>query len=256
MNARIGLGLALALVAVFTVAPASATELNTETDPNAAPPMPPPMPPPGQPGSVAPPPPAGSTEAHLAASDQQDNKIGLKLFYLQPEIGLGYASLGSAMPVPNNAQVDYTKFKSGGGPVFGLGLGAQFIVFQIGARLRTISTPHWNLWNAGGELMYQPGQGRLWPRFGINVGYAFTSRMTEEVCKGCTSQVDIGGLSVGARGGIQYFIAPNFEVGADLTFDYLSLRRSAIAGHPVFGTDGNGSGVMLALMGHLGLHLP
>jgi hypothetical protein len=236
---------------------ASATELQPDSsDPNGAPPMPPPMPPPGQPGSVAPPPPAGSTEAHLQQSDKEDNGIGLKLFYLQPEIGLGYASLGSAMPTPSVAQVDYSKFKSGGGAVLGLGVGAEFITFQIGGRLRTISTPYWNLWNVGGEVNFQPGSGRFWPRLGLAVGYAFTARHSNEVCGNACDSLSIGGLSVGLRGGVQYYLTSIIEIGADATFDYMSLKRDGIAGHPVFGQSGNGSGVMFAAMGHIGVHLP
>lgn len=257
MKRSLTLAAVVLLTASSVAEKAAATELSTESgDPNGPPPMPPPMPPPGQPGSATPPPPPGSTAAHLAKSDVEDNGIGLKLFYLQPEIGFGYASLGGAMPTPAIANTDYTKYTSGAGPMFGLGLGAEFITFQLGARARTISTPQWNLWNVGGEIMYQPGAGRFWPRFGINVGYSWAARFSDEVCPGCKSSVDIGGLSVGARAGVQYFIAKNFEIGADATFDYLSLRRSAINGHPIFGQDGSGSGVMVGLMGHVGLHLP
>lgn len=247
--------LSIALVTAGSVA--SATELQPDgsgSDPNGPPPMPPPMPPPGQPGSVAPPPPPGSTEAHLQQSTAEDNKIGLKLFYVQPEIGLGWATLGGAMPQPAVANQDYEKFKSGGGPVLGLGAGAEFITFQLGARLRTMSAPHWNLWNLGGEVMLQPGSGRFWPRVGLTVGYAWTSRFSNEICNGC--DLSIGGLTVGARGGVQYYVSSIVEIGADVTFDYLSLRRDALAGNNVFGQSGNGSGVMLAAMGHIGIHLP
>ncbi len=234
---------------------ASATELQPDgSDPNGPPPMPPPMPPPGQPGSVAPPPPAGSTEAQLQQSSAEDNKIGLKLFYIQPEIGLGWATLGGAMPQPSVATQDYSKFKSGAGPALGLGVGAEFITFQLGGRLRTLSTPNWNLWNLGGEVMLQPGSGRFWPRVGLAVGYAWTSNFKDEICGGC--DLSIGGLTVGARAGVQYYIHPIIEIGADATLDYLSLRRSGIAGNPVFAEAGNGSGFMLAAMGHIGIHLP
>lgn len=254
---RIPVALAGLVACLGLAGTASATELTTDQgDPNGAPPMPPPMPPPGQPGSVAPPPPAGSTEAHLQQSDKEDNKIGLKLFYLQPEIGLGYATLGGAMPTPSLATQDYSKFKSGGGPVLGLGLGAEFITFQLGARLRTISTPHWNLWNMGGEVMFQPGSGRFWPRFGLTVGYAWTARHANEICGNSCDSLSIGGLSVGARGGVQYYLTSIIEVGADATLDYMSLRRSSISGNPVFAESGTGNGLMFAAMGHIGIHLP
>jgi len=247
--------LAAVLSLVALASTASATELQQDgSDPNGAPPMPPPMPPPGQPGSVAPPPPPGSTEAHLQQSEVEDNKIGLKLFYLQPEIGLAWATLGGTMPQPAIATQDYEKFKSGGGPLLGLGAGAEFITFQLGGRLRAMSTPYWNLWNLGGEVMLQPGSGRFWPRVGVAVGYAWTSHFSNEICNGC--DLSIGGLTVGARGGVQYFVSSSIEIGADLTLDYMSLRRSGIAGNSVFGESGNGNGFMLAAMGHVGIHLP
>jgi hypothetical protein len=253
------MGAAFAVLAMaLTPAPeARATELQTEeTDPNGPPPMPPPMPPPGEPGSATPPPAAGSTEAQLATADVEDSGIGLKLFYLQPEVGLGWASIGKSIPAPQIATQDYTQFRSGSGLALGLGAGAEFITFQLGGRLRTLSTPNWNLWNAGAEVMYQPGSGRFWPRLGLTVGYAWLARFSDDVCAGPCSALDIGGLSVGARGGVQYFVTSNIEIGADATFDYLSLRRSAIANNPVYGTESSGNGVMMALMGHIGVHLP
>lgn len=239
--------------------PAAATELTPDApsgDPNGPPPMPPPMPVEGQPGSVAPPPAAGSTDAQLATSDQQDNGIGLKLFYLQPEIGFGWASIGGAIPLPPASITDYSQFRSGAGPVLGLGVGAEFITFQFGARLRAISTPHWNLWNAGGEVLFQPGSGRFWPHVGLTVGYAWASRFDDAMCGNVCDQLSVSGLSLGLRGGVQYFVAKNVEIGADATLDYLSLKRPAISGNSIYAEDGKGNGAMLGLMGHIGIHLP
>lgn len=240
-------------------ATASATELTPDppsSDPNGPPPMPPPMPAEGQPGSAAPPPPAGTTEAHLATSDAEDNGIGLKLFYVQPEIGYGWASIGGTIPLPAVSTTDYSQFRSGAGPMFGLGVGAEFITFQFGGRLRTISTPHWNLWNAGGEVMYQPGSGRFWPRIGLTVGYAWAAKFDEAMCGAACGLLDVSGLSLGLRGGFQYFLAKNVEVGADATFDYLSLKRPGINGNNVYATDGTGNGGVIGVLGHVGIHLP
>lgn len=254
-------GVAAALLLVVAPAsPASATELTPDpapaADPNGAPPMPPPMPAEGQPGSTAPPPAAGTTEAHLATSDVQDNGIGLKLFYVQPELGLAWATLGNAIPTPAVASVDYSQFRSGSGLSLGLGAGAEFITFQVGGRLRTMSTPHWNLWNAGGELLFQPGSGRFWPRFGVSAGYAWATKLDQAMCGAACGSVDISGLSLGLRGGFQYYLGKNLEVGADATLDYLRLSRPAVSGNAAFGADGSGAGVMLGVLGHVGLHLP
>lgn len=250
---------ALAVLALSSAA--SATELTPDqpggADPNGPPPMPPPMPAPGAPGSVAPPPAPGTTEAHLQQSDKEDSGVGLKLFYLQPEIGVGWASIGGTIPVPSTPQpYDFSSFRSGTGTMLGLGVGAQMITFQLGGRLRTISTEHWNLWNVGGEVMYQPGSGRFWPRFGLNVGYVWAAGFKNEVCAGSCGLLDVSGLSVGARAGVQYFLTKNLEIGADATLDYFKLSRPAINGNAVYSSDGSGNGGMLGILGHIGLHLP
>lgn len=260
-------GIAL-VAALFVLAPmsAGAQDLTPDdpNDPNGPPPAPPPMPPPGQPGSVAPPPPAGSTEAHLQESTEQDNGMGLKLFYIQPEVGFGYATLGNALPdnagavTINGTPVanDGSKYRSGSGLALGLGAGFEFITFQLGGRLRMISTGNYNLWNAGGELMYQPGSGRLWPHIGLTVGYAWAANWKDEICIGKCALLDVHGLSVGARGGVQYFVTKQIEIGADATLDVLMLSRPSINLDPVYGQDGSGTGVALGVLAHLGVHLP
>jgi len=250
--------LSAAVLSVFALS-AGATELTPDSpssDPNGPPPMPPPMPAPGAPGSAAPPPAAGTTEAHLGQSDTEDNGIGLKLFYVQPEIGFGWASIGGSIPLPASSSQDFSKFRSGAGPMLGLGVGAEFITFQFGARLRTISTPSWNLWNAGGEVMYQPGSGRFWPRIGVSVGYAWAARFDEAMCGAACGLLDVSGLSVGLRGGFQYYVTKTIEIGADATLDYLKLSRPGINGNNIYSDDGSGNGGMFGLLGHVGMHLP
>ncbi|MGZ3450587.1 MAG: hypothetical protein ACXVEF_13385 [Polyangiales bacterium] len=258
MNRKLRFLPGFAAVLLFTGG-AFATELTPDdpnADPNGPPPMPPPMPDPGQPGSATPPPPPGSTEAHLQESEVKDNGIGLKLFYVQPEIGFGFASLGDAIPTPASANTDFSKYRSGTGPVFGLGVGGEFVTFQLGARLRAMPTQYFTLWNMGGEVMFQPGSGKFWPRFGLTVGYAWGSSFKDEMCGTVCSSISVRGLSVGGRAGVQYFVAKNFEVGADATLDVMMLSRPGIDGHPIFGQESSGTGVALAGLVHIGLHLP
>jgi hypothetical protein len=262
---------ALPILALVAAAPvAAAQELTPDgtqpgaqpsADPNGPPPMPPPMAPPGQPGSATPPPPPDSTEALLARAEEQDTGVGLKLFYLQPELGVGWATLGGVLPktgqaLPGLGQTDYSRFASGGGPAFGLGAGFQFVTFQAGARLRALSTRHFTLWNLGGELAYQPGSGRLWPRFGVGVGYAWANGWKDETCAGPCGLLDVSGITVGARAGLQYFVSSSIEIGGDLVADALFLKRAAITGNPVYGQEASGTGASLAALIHLGIHLP
>jgi len=246
---------------------ASAADLVPDSgDPNAAPPVPPPMPEPGQPGSATPPPPAGSTEAKLDQSGKEDNGLGLKLVYVQADLGIGWATLGGTLPdgtwvattgASAGKAVDYDAHRSGGGAAFGVGAGLEFITFQVGARLRGLSTGSFNLWNMGGEIALQPGAGRFWPRFGLNVGYVWTGGFKDELCAGYCSFVDISGVNVGARGGFQYFVGKNLEVGADVTADVMFLKRAAVNGQRAeLAQDARSTGFQVAALGHLGLHVP
>lgn len=263
---------AISLAAIPALLPtaASAADLVPDgapgTDPNAPPPVPPPMPEPGQPGSATPPPPVGSTEAHLDQSTKDDNGIGLKLGYLQADLGLGWATLGGSLPSGTwfdsttgtpTRPIDYDSYRSGSGAAFGVGAGLEFITFQVGARFRGLSTKSFNLWNVGGELALQPGAGRFWPRFGLNVGYVWASGFKDEMCVGYCGLLDVSGVNVGARAGFQYFVGKNLEVGADATADLMFLKRNGVAGQRAeIASDARGTGVQLALLGHLGLHFP
>ncbi len=262
-RSRAALSASVAVLATLLSAAASAQDLTPDgaqtQDPNGPPPMPPPMPAPGQPGSVAPPPAAGTTEAHLNQSQAEDNGIGLKLFYVQPEIGLGWATLGGAIPSPQSSMIDYSKYRTGAGPTFGIGAGAEFITFQIGGRLRMLSTSNYNLWNLGGEVMIQPGSGRFWPRFGVAVGYAWANAWKDELCSGACGLLDVSGVTVGARGGFQYYVSKTVEIGLDATADLLFLKRdsiNAVNSPPAFAQESSGTGVAIAALGHIGVHLP
>ena len=242
------LGLALASAS----STALATELSTDpppgTDPNGPPPPPPPMPDPGTVGSPTPPPVAGSTEAQLQQADQEDTGVGLHFVYIQPEVGVGIASIPSSL-LGKDAGTP-------AGPVFGIGAGAELITFQVGGRLRTLVTPHYNLWTVGGEVAYQPGSGRFWPRIGLAVGYAWANSFNTDICgtKEVCDLVDISGIDVGLRAGLQYFVTSSIEIGADAGLDALFLKRKGINGNIAYASDESGTGFMAVAVAHLGFH--
>ena len=242
--------LGIASLLVLAAGPARATDLVPDgSDPNGPPPPPPPMPDPGTVGSPTAPPPPGSTAAVLEQASDEDTGVGLHFVYIQPEIGLGVANLGSA--TSNGGDLG-----TAAGPAWGVGVGAEFITFQIGGRLRNIFTPNFNLWTVGGELAYQPGSGKFWPRIGLGVGYAWVNHTTTDWCHNFCDLVDIHGIDVGLRGGLQYFITSSLEVGADVGLDALILKRAATNASPDFASDGSGVGFAAVAVAHLGLHLP
>lgn len=241
---------ALAALVLSLPAGARAQELQTDgSDPNGAPPPPPPMPSAGQPGSAKPPPPPGSTEARLQDSTEKDTGVGLHFVYLQPEIGIGTASLGSVLPDKD--------FRTGTGAVLGVGAGFEFIAFQLGARLRYMPTSSFNLWTVGGEFAYQPGSGRFWPRIGLGVGYARATGFGETMCSTFCGSVDVKGVDVALRGGVQYFLTPHWEIGGDFSLDALFLKRAGITVVDTsYAKDETSTGVAAALVAHVGYHYP
>ena len=138
-----------------------------------------------------------------------------------------------------------------------MGAGAELITFQLGARMRAITTQYFNLWTVGGEFNYQPGSGRFWPRVGLAVGYAWANHWNQGICGNFCDLVDVSGVDVGLRAGVQYFVAPTVEIGADLGLDALFLKRKAISGN-AFGYDQGSSstGYMGVAMAHIGFHFP
>ena len=236
----------------FAPATAGATDLSTDSgDPNGAPPPPPPMPTPGTVGSPTPPPPAGSTAATLQESSDQDTGVGLHFVYIQPEVGYGVTNLGSGA----TGNVD---LGTPGGPVFGLGAGAELITFQLGGRLRMMPTKYFNLWTVGGEVAYQPGSGRFWPRIGLAAGYAWVNGFDRQLCGNFCDLVDVSGLDLGVRAGFQYFVTPTIELGLDGGLDALLLKRKGINGNPIpdWRDDGSSTGFLAVAMAHVGLHWP
>jgi hypothetical protein len=245
--------LSIATLLLAVAGPARATDLTTDPaggDPNGPPPPPPPMPDPGTAGSPTAPPPPGSTAAVLAQASDEDTGVGLHFVYIQPELGFGVANLGSA--TSNGSGLG-----TSAGPAWGLGLGAEFITFQIGGRLRNIFTPNFNLWTVGGELAYQPGSGKFWPRIGLGVGYAWVNHTTTDWCHGNCDLVDVHGIDVGLRGGLQYFVTSTIEVGADVGLDALIMKRAATnVADQNFTSDGSGVGFAAVAVAHIGFHLP
>ncbi len=241
---------ALAALALVLPAAAQAQDLQTDgSDPNAAPPPPPPMPSAGQPGSATPPPPPGSTQARLQESTDRDTGVGLHFVYLQPEIGIGTASLGTVLP-----DKDY---RSGTGAVLGVGAGFEFIAFQLGARLRYMPTPNFNLMTVGGEFAYQPGSGRFWPRIGLGVGWASANGFKETMCSTWCGAVDVKGVDVSLRAGAQYYVSPHWEIGGDFSLDALFLKRSGInVVDTSYAKDESSTGVAAAVVAHVGYHYP
>ncbi len=249
---RVLTGLAALLLVTASAANASATDLTPDPaggDPNGAPPPPPPMPEPGTVGSATPPPPAGSTAAALDQASAQDTGVGLHFVYIQPEIGLGLASIPKSLTGGSDTGTP-------AGPAFGLGAGVELITFQLGGRLRALTTPQYNLWTAGGEFAYQPGSGRFWPRFGLTVGYAWAAKLNTDVCGAACDLVSINGIDVGARAGFQYYVSSNIEVGLDGTLDALFLKSKGLGGNPQFSSDQSGTGFMATALAHIGFHYP
>jgi hypothetical protein len=206
---------------------------------------------------------SNSTVQKLDESQKySDSGRALQFFYIEPSVGVGFTTIGSVIPNTTvitvngtSTPVDLTHYRSGFGPVVEIGAGVEFIVFQAGLRYRRTMIGNYAANQLGGEVMYQWGSGKWWPHLGASLGYAWISDWNNDFCAqlsaGCNN-LSVNGISVGVRGGVQYFVTKELELGANLTGDAMFLHRNAFVSLPNEASD---TGLAIALVVSAGLHL-
>jgi hypothetical protein len=228
--------------------------------PGSAPTYAPPAPPPLETGGLTPPPtsprPEGENQTleRLERAEREDAGRGLEFVWLDVESGYEYIALEG---LASNGLVDGRVLDDSGSALsLGAAAGVRLIFITLGGRFRLARASDWDLWTLNAEVGLHVPLGAFEPWFTLGAGYASLGSFdTDGVRPGSVSGFD---ARLGA--GLDWYINPLLSLGAQATFELLSLRRAAAAqpgtGDPaqVYARDGDGLGVGVTLSAGLGLH--
>jgi len=202
---------------------------------------------------AAPPPQApNATTQQLDAGDTSGSFRGLEIAYANADVGGGYASFGKNLGGGKSGE---------GGAAFGLGAGARFITWTLGARVRLMPASDFTLIQATLEAGYHLPMGAWDPYVNLHGGYSVASAKSVDGF----SPPSPHGVDLGVSIGDDYYFSALFSVGLDVTFDTLFLSRSASEGPQLPATGGSliteptipsasAVGVVLIGSAHAGLH--
>jgi hypothetical protein len=167
---------------------------------------------------------------------------------------------------------------SGVGPTANIGAGFRLVFLTLGVRgrvasfqdnapTRTIGT--WQIWTFDGELGLRAPLGRVEPHGALAVGYASFGGLGTAV-RGLSAGLDVHGIDGRLEGGVDYWVAHNVSIGADVSGGLLAVARPGVSARDLatpkaIGTindakarvlEANGSSVgsMFAVTGDLGVH--
>jgi hypothetical protein len=226
--------------------------LSAQTPPSLLPP--PPLPttnnPPGQTPSSPPP---SNTQRRLQESESSDSGRGLEWFYLAPEGGFTFVDPGA---LKGGSPLQGIAKNSGPGGFVGAGMGIRLLFFTIGARARYEFFSDYKLWNVGPDLGYHFQLGNLEPYFHIGGGYlALVSPKNSD--NAVLQTTGASGYFFRLLAGIDYFLTPQFSIGALLGGEVLGLSsiKTTSTQPGVAAQDGSGVGMGFTASGVLGLHL-
>jgi len=185
-----------------------------------------------QPGA----PTSASTEAQLNRADREDSGRGLEFVWLNAEVGFTYIDAGKNVFPP---ELKTNK----AGLVTGAGIGARLVFVTVGARFRYAPMPNYKFWSLGLEGGIHAPLGALEPYATLGAGYASFGSFEGP---GWSAKVD--GFDARLAAGVDYYLAPMFSVGANVSGDLL-LVRTRLGGTPNGTTGGAFSATAVA-----GLH--
>ncbi len=227
-------------------------------------------PPPLQNGQPNPPngqPPNTGFDQNLDKSKDKDSGRGLSWFWVDAYGGfehLGLQSFNTGAKELSAGLIETT----GSGGVIGAGIGAQIFFFTIGVRGRMGFFKPWQVGRVGPEVGFRFPLGRFEPHVEVGGGYAALANFDPTV----PSAVAIKGGYARASAGLDVYPVKVLSLGAEASFDFLGLSRSALtpaeivtarsqntsitdAQSALLATKGSGFGASFALVGVIGVHL-
>ncbi len=192
-------------------------------------------------------------EKELDDAERQDAGRGLEFVWAEAQLGYEWIhpTALADQDLLDESPSSQSSFAFGGA------LGVRLLYFSLGARFRFAPGPRFTLWTLGGEVALRVPYGALEPYAIVGLGFAhFTGAETQEGNRVSS----IAGLNLRLGGGIDYYLSQSFSLGAQVSFDYLSLHRGpdralcGDSGDCVFANKGSAAGVMLNPSLIVGLH--
>lgn len=167
-----------------------------------------------QPGAPTP----ASTEAQLNRADVEDSGRGLEFVWLNAEAGVIHVGLNTFhhrnMLDPALVKTNETGF------VTGAGAGVRLVFLTVGARFRYALMPDYAMWSLGLEGGVHAPFGNFEPYGTLDLGYAAFASTRHNIGE------SVNGFDARLGGGADYYLAPMFSVGVNVSADLLFLHRA------------------------------
>jgi hypothetical protein len=198
-----------------------------------------------------------------ADTEIQTGGLPLEWVYLNADMGFSTSDLvslkSSNWQLQDNSQT---------GPAFGVGAGVRLVFLSIGARVRDIAYPDFNMWETDLEALFHFRVWRIDGYIGGRGGYAFLGQFSADSLSRSTSgdpsQVTVHGWNVGPAVGLDWYITKRISVGVEGNAEFLFLERPPIplaSGQTVpsgfqglYADSGSSVGAGFVGMAHLGVH--
>lgn len=263
-----GLGTIAALVLLST---SEARAQDTSPPPAIAPP--PPMDPnapgtPSDPNAPSVPSNEAATKEKLDEAEREDSGRNFELVWLDAQLGGSYIDMRQF-----SSETLSIENPSAGGPMFALGAGLRFVLLTLGVRARYNALSAFNMWQLNGELGFKIPIGKIDFLIGGHGGYSFVGSLGEGTATSTSiptnaDAVKIRGFNVGLDVALDYYVTPNFSVGAGFLADFLYLNRppvdkpagltpdqeALVDADPLYQQSGTSAGMQLGGALRLGLH--
>jgi hypothetical protein len=181
------------------------------------------------------------TEAQLATVRRLDqaklDDSGRRLTFVWIDAHGGFEQLGmTAFSGNPGFGAGFVKTSASGG-VVDVAAGAQLLFFTLLLRGRIGAFDSGQLYRVGPEVGFHIPLGRVEPHVGLGLGYAGMGGLHETVALDSVSAAafTIRGFYARVDGGIDFYPAPAFSIGADVSAELLGLFRTALTKAEVTG---------------------
>jgi hypothetical protein len=231
-------------------------------------------------GLTLPPPTPPSPESIRTAEELDQAKrddAGRRLEWVWIDVDGGFEQLGMQTfsgggPQHDGLVAGFVPTSSSGGMV-SAAAGARLLFFTLLVRGRIGFFDSGQLYRVGPEVGFHVPLGRVEPHVALGLGYAAMGNVRDVVGGVAAADISLRGFYARVSAGLDYYVAPIFSIGLDLSADLLGLTRPALSAAEVqliqtsggvgaglkqsaalLGQSGSAWGGTLAAAARLGLH--